>query len=232
MHFQTALPFLALFSSVFAAAIPDQSDNENYLARRAVSGKSTWYGGNVQGGTCSFSTYTLPAGLYSTAFSGQVWNKAANCGGCVKVTHAGKTITAMVVDKCNECDEGHLDLGPMAFAALDNPSKGIIDTSYEFVQCPKISGPLTIHTKSGVSPYWFSAQVVNANRRTSKMEVSTDGKTWKEAARTDYNFFEIPSGVRANSASIRVTSYTEDVVVVKNVPMQADKEVKATVNYK
>ena len=96
MHFQTALPFLALFSSAFAAAIPDQSDNESYLARRAVSGKSTWYGGNVQGGTCSFSTYTLPAGLYSTAFSGQVWNKAANCGGCVKVTHAGKTITAMV----------------------------------------------------------------------------------------------------------------------------------------
>ena len=81
MHFQSALPFLALFSSAFAAAIPDQSDNESYLARRAVSGKSTFYGGN---------------GLYGTAFSGQAWNKAANCGGCVKVSHGGKTITAMV----------------------------------------------------------------------------------------------------------------------------------------
>lgn len=232
MHFQTALPFLALFGSAFAAAIPDQSDNESYLARRAVSGKSTFYGGNVQGGTCSFSTYTLPSGLYGTAFSGQAWNKAANCGGCVKVTHGGKTITAMIVDKCPECDEGHLDLFQDAFTALDSPSKGIIDTSYEFVQCPKVSGPLTIHTKSGVSPYWFSAQVVNANRRTSKMEVSTDGKTWKEAARTDYNFFEIPSGVGANSASIRVTSASGDVIVVKDVPMQADKSVKASVNYK
>jgi len=96
MHFQSALPFLALFSSAFAAAIPEKSDNESYLARRAVSGKSTFYGGNVQGGTCSFSTYTLPAGLYGTAFSGQAWNNAANCGGCVKVTHGGKTITAMV----------------------------------------------------------------------------------------------------------------------------------------
>lgn len=232
MHFKSALPFLALFSSAFAAAIPDQSDNESYLARRAVSGKSTFYGGNVQGGTCSFSTYTLPAGLYGTAFSGQAWNNAANCGGCVKVSHGGKTITAMIVDKCPECDEGHLDLFQDAFTALDNPSKGIIDTSYEFVQCPKVSGPLTIHTKSGVSPYWFSAQVVNANRRTSKMEVSTDGKTWKEAARTDYNFFEIPSGVGANSASIRVTSASGDVIVVKDVPMQADKSVKASVNYK
>ena len=75
-------------------------------------------------------------------------------------------------------------------------------------------------------------EVVNANRRTLKMEVSTDGKTWKVAARTDYNFFEIPSGIGANSASIRVTSASGDVIVVKNVPMQADKSVKAAVNYK
>ena len=249
MHFQSALPFLALFSSAFAAAIPDQSDNESYLARRAVSGKSTFYGGNVQGGACSFSTYTLPAGLYGTAFSGQAWNNAANCGGCVKVTHGGKTITAMVrsslfrkleraltnlfqiVDKCPECDEGHLDLFQDAFTALDNASKGIIDTSYEFVQCPKVSGPLTIHTKSGVSPYWFSAQVVNANRRTAKLEVSTDGKTWKEAKRTDYNFFEIPSGVGAAKASVRVTSGDGKVVVVKDVAMTPDLSVQGPGNY-
>jgi hypothetical protein len=96
MLFNTLLPALALVSSSFAAAIPAQSDNANHLARRAVSGKSTFYGGNVQGGACSFSTYTLPAGLYGTAFSGQVWNKGANCGGCVKVSHAGKSVTAMV----------------------------------------------------------------------------------------------------------------------------------------
>ncbi len=60
--------------------------------------------------------------------------------------------------------------------------------------------------KSGVSQYWFSAQVVNASRRTAKMEVSTDqGKTWKAAQRTTYNFFEISSGVGASSAWIRVT---------------------------
>jgi expansin (peptidoglycan-binding protein) len=99
------------------------------------------------------------------------------------------------------------------------------------VDCPKVTGPLTIHTKSGVSQFWFSAQVVNANRRTSKMEVSTDGKTWKAAARTDYNFFEIPSGVGASSASIRVTSADGHVVVISDVPMQADKSVKASSNY-
>jgi hypothetical protein len=105
MHFSTtAIAVLATAAS--AAALPttnnannNQSANPSSLARRAVSGKSTFYGGNVQGGTCSFSTYKLPAGLYGTAFSGQVWNSAANCGGCVKVSHGGKSITAMVRKK-------------------------------------------------------------------------------------------------------------------------------------
>lgn len=99
MHFPTAIAVLATAAS--AAALPtannnNQTPNPSSLARRAVAGKSTFYGGNVQGGTCSFSTYKLPAGLYGTAFSGQVWDSAANCGGCVKVSHGGKSIVAMV----------------------------------------------------------------------------------------------------------------------------------------
>ena len=101
MHFPTAIAVLATAAS--AAALPttanNQSANPSSLARRAVAGKSTFYGGNVQGGTCSFSTYKLPAGLYGTAFSGQVWDSAANCGGCVKVSHGGKSIVAMVRKK-------------------------------------------------------------------------------------------------------------------------------------
>lgn len=98
MFFQTTLPILAAAGTAFAAAIPAQSPNNSFVARRAVSGQSTFYGGNVEGGTCSFSTYSLPSGLYGTAFSGQAWDNAANCGGCVEVTHGGKTVTAMVSD--------------------------------------------------------------------------------------------------------------------------------------
>lgn len=137
-----------------------------------------------------------------------------------------------IVDQCPECDEGHLDLFQDAFEALADKSEGIIDTSYEFVECPKVSGPLTIHTKSGVSEYWFSAQVVNANRRTSKLEVSTDGgSSWSEAERTEYNFFEISSGVGASSASIRVTSESGETVVVEGLKMEADQSTDAGSNY-
>lgn len=79
---------------------PDTSEGSTDLGGSAISGSSTWYGGNLAGGTCSFSTYTLPAGLYGTAFSGQVWNSAANCGACIEITGPTGTITAMVRPPC------------------------------------------------------------------------------------------------------------------------------------
>lgn len=95
-----------------------------------------------------------------------------------------------------------------------------------------MTGDLKIHMKSGVSQYWFSAQVVNAYRRTASMEVSTNqGSTWTTATRTTYNFFEISSGVGASSAWVRVTSHVGTQVVVKDVPMQGDAVVTAGSNY-
>ena len=63
----------------------------------STSGEATFYGGNLAGGTCSYSGYTLPSGLFGTAFSGAVWDNAAKCGACVAVTGPkGNTIKAMV----------------------------------------------------------------------------------------------------------------------------------------
>lgn len=104
--------------------------------------------------------------------------------------------------------------------------------NWNWVPCPHVSGPLSIHMKSGVSPYWFSAQVVNGKRRTRKLEVSTNqGKTWRSAQRTEYDFFEIESGVGASTAWIRATSVTGSKVVVKGVPMRGDAVKKAGKNY-
>lgn len=63
----------------------------------ALSGQATFYGGNVQGGACSFSTYTLPSSIYGTALSDSNWDNSANCGACVSVTGPdGTKVTAMV----------------------------------------------------------------------------------------------------------------------------------------
>lgn len=62
-----------------------------------VVGESTHYGGNLSGGTCSFTTLTLPQGMFGTAFSGQAWEESGVCGACLEVTGPnGNTIKAMV----------------------------------------------------------------------------------------------------------------------------------------
>lgn len=69
-------PLLALTASTLAAA-------------SSYTGQATFYSGNVQGGACSFSTYTLPSTPFSTALSDSNWDSSANCGACVSVTGPG-----------------------------------------------------------------------------------------------------------------------------------------------
>lgn len=94
---QTSAPAPAPAAPVPVANSNKEQSSPGAAAGPSVSGKSTFYGGNVSGGTCSFVGYTIPAGLYGTAFSGSAWNSAANCGACVRVTGPnGNSITAMV----------------------------------------------------------------------------------------------------------------------------------------
>lgn len=73
------------------------SISTNVLSAAAVSGTSTFYGGNLNGGMCSFTTMSsLPSGLYGTAFSGSAWNSAAECGSCLEVTGPNGKIKVMV----------------------------------------------------------------------------------------------------------------------------------------
>lgn len=79
----TILPLLALLPST----------------ARATSGTASFYGGNTQGGMCSFASYTLPSDIYGTALSSAFWEGSEACGACVSVTGpGGENITAMV---CN-----------------------------------------------------------------------------------------------------------------------------------
>ncbi|KAH1299827.1 hypothetical protein KXX11_006071 [Aspergillus fumigatus] len=195
------------------------------------SGKATFYGGNVSGGTCSFTGYTLPSGLFGTAYSGAAWNNAAECGACVSVTGPnGKTIKAMIVDQCPECEQDHLDLFQNAFTQLADVSKGIIPITWSFVPCG-ITTPLVLKNKEGTSPYWFSMQVMNANEPVAKLEVSTDGgKTWQGTTRTSYNFFEKSSGFGKDTVDVRVTGQSGATLTVTNVGTSSGSSVTAKSN--
>ncbi|KUJ14269.1 uncharacterized protein LY89DRAFT_649993 [Mollisia scopiformis] len=217
MHFTTAVAASAVLALATASSL---------------AGQATFYGGNVAGGACSFSTYTLPSGIFGTALSDSNWDTAANCGACVSVTGpSGNSITAMIVDECPGCGTNHLDLFPDAFAALANPTTGVIDVTWEYVDCP-ITSPLEVHNKEGVSAYWFSMQVVNANQAVSSLEVSTDGgSTWQSTTRQTYNFFEQSSGFGTTTVDIKVTSDSGDVVIVNNVDVSSGASTTASGNF-
>lgn len=85
----------SIFEMQFSSAV--QASAVLALTSRSLSGEATFYGGNTAGGTCSFSGYTLPSGIYGTALTSSSWDDAANCGACVAVTGpSGTVITAMV----------------------------------------------------------------------------------------------------------------------------------------
>ncbi|KAF4468779.1 Expansin 2 [Fusarium albosuccineum] len=228
---QTTLATSVAPTTPSASAEPETGSGESEdLGGSAKTGSSTFYGGNLEGGNCMFSTYTLPSGIYGTAFSGAVWDDAASCGACVEVTGPNGTITAMIVDQCPECEEGHLDLFPDAFTAVGG-TDGIVDTSYKFVTCG-ITTPLVLKNKEGTSSHWFSMLVQNHNEPVESLEVSTDGgSTWQTTERQDYNFFENSSGFGTDTVDVRVTSTTGKTVTVKNVGVEANSEYEASGNF-
>lgn len=224
-----ALAATLLSHTVLANPIPGTSPNP--LARRSNSGEATFYGGNLNGGMCSFSGYTLPSGIYGTALSDSNWATAGNCGACVKVTRGSTSITAMVVDQCPGCGTNHLDLFEDAFMKLGTASEGIIDVTWDIVKCG-ITTPITLKNKEGTSAYWFSMQVMNANERVKSLQVSTDGgSTWKDTTRTEYNFFENSSGFGTDTVAIKVTGVSGATIITKDVKVSGGVTKQAASNF-
>jgi expansin (peptidoglycan-binding protein) len=211
-----------------ASALPETTSTSPAGSKR---GDATFYGGNVSGGMCSFTGYTVPSSIYGTALSDSNWDDAAACGQCVSVTGpSGTKVTAMVVDQCPGCGSNHLDLFPDAFAKLADPSKGVISVSWDYVPCG-ITTPIVLKNKSGTSKYWFSMQVMNANVGVSKLEVSTDGgASWKATIRQPYNFFENSAGYGMDKVDVRVTGVNGKTVVVNGVSIASESTVTADGN--
>lgn len=220
-------------SAVASASATAQTADQGYSpSTGSKKGEATFYTPDLAGGMCSFKGYTLPSGMFGTALSDSNWEGGADCGVCVSVTGPkGNKITAMIVDQCPGCGPNHLDLFPDAFAKLDDPSKGIINVSWDIVPCG-ITTPITLKNKEGTSKYWFAMQVMNANLPITKLEVSIDGGvTWKPTTRKPYNFFEQESGFGTDTVDVKVTSSDGKSIIVNDVSIAASTTKAATSNF-
>ncbi|KAJ5991689.1 hypothetical protein N7451_007413 [Penicillium sp. IBT 35674x] len=218
-------------TTVSTAIASFSSSSSSSSSSSETAGTATYYGGNLSGGTCSFSDYTLPSSLFGTALSIDQWDDAANCGACVAVKGPnGKTIKAMIVDECPSCATNHFDLFEDAFGEIADISAGVVDIDWEFTSCD-LDGALKLRNKSGTSQYWFSMQVVNANEPVSALEASTDGgSTWISTTRTSYNYFEYTSGFGTDTVDVRVTGKSGNTVVVKSVSCSTTSDITADSN--
>jgi expansin (peptidoglycan-binding protein) len=132
---------------------------------------------------------------------------------------------------CPGCGTNHLDLFPTAFSALANPTVGVIDVTWKYVDCP-ITSALSLVNKDGVSAYYFAMQVVNSNKRVASLEVSTNGgSTWLSTVRQTYNFFDISSGTGTTTVDVKITSIDGDVLIIDSVKIAAGASTKASRNF-
>ena len=170
---------------------------------------------------------------YKLAISDTNWDTSMACGGCIQARGPrGNTITAMVADKCSGCGQNHLDLFPDAFAALDNPTRGIIPVTWDWITCP-VSESISLRAKEGASQWWFALQVLNSAVRVREMDVSTDrGTSWQETQRMDYDYFIKPGngGFGMQTVTVRVTGVNGKSLVVKNVDVNAGSATTAIGN--
>ena len=175
----------------------------------ADGGSSTTGGGEVPGygaepksgtashspndgtGACSFPPApTAPdvASMNDTDYAGSF-----ACGGCFRVKGARGEVTVRVVDRCVECEPGHLDLSDQAFAKVDDLEKGKVAVTYQAVPCP-VAGNIEYHFKEGSSRDWTAIQIRNHAVPIAKLEYKR-GDAFVELKRVDYNFFIEESGV-------------------------------------
>ncbi|KAK0648882.1 RlpA-like double-psi beta-barrel-protein domain-containing protein-containing protein [Cercophora newfieldiana] len=203
------------------------------LAQAAlIRGDATFTGSNVNGGTCSFVNYTLPAGVSGVGIGPPNWANGTKCGACLQVNGPRGSVKVMITDSCPSCAPNRLNLYEDAFRQIADPSDGIASVEFDIVSCG-IGSQLWVRNKVGTSRWFFSMQVMNANYPVTALHVSTDGgNRWEATVRRDYNFFEreASGGFGQDRVLVRVSCSNGRQVILPDVSMSEYSESRAPAN--
>lgn len=185
-----------------------------------VSGKATFYAADGSG-NCMFPP--APGDLMVAAMNELQYDGSRACGACVSVTGPKATIVVRIVDRCPECQEGHIDLSAEAFAKIADPAQGVVPITWSYVACA-VSGPIRYQFKDGSSQWWTAIQVRNARYAVDKLEVEQNG-AFAALPREMYNYFVSSGGLGPGPYTIRVTDVLGHVIEDAGIPLKVDQEV-------
>lgn len=165
-------------------------------------GVATYYDA-TGAGNCGFDP--SPNDLDVAAMDNPEWQNSAVCGACAEVTGPKGKVTVRIVDRCPECEKGHLDLSKQAFAKIADVAAGRVAITWSIVPC-NVSGPVAYYYKDGSSQYWTAIQVRNSRLPIKSLEWNKSG-TYVDVGRVDYNYFVQQSGVGTGPVKVRITAW-------------------------
>lgn len=186
----------------------------------------TYYAANGSG-ACSFDP---SSDLDVTALNAEEWRGSASCGACVDVRGPDGSVRVRIVDLCPECEAGHLDLSESAFAKVARPELGRVDVEWEVVSCDA-QGPMRYKYKDGSNQWWTAVQIRNHRVPIVSVAFSTDGASFSELARTDYNYFLTETGFGTEPVVLRITGSTGEVLEDELPAVSDSLEVEGTVQF-
>jgi expansin (peptidoglycan-binding protein) len=181
-------------------------------------GKATFYDAGDGDGACGFGP---ASSLMIGAMNETDYESAKACGATVLVRAAnGASVTVRITNLCPlPCARGQIDLSPQAFAKLADRSLGEIPITWKLLS-PATPDTMSIRYKTGSSQWWCGIQVINHRNPVARLSVRTGG-SWRQLARTGYNYFLSEHGDGCGG-SIRVTDIYGQQLTVTGIALSPD----------
>lgn len=158
------------------------------IKAETYNGQAT-YSVGLKTGTqnCSFK-WTVGTNRLLTGVSQTAYDNSKGCGGCIKVTGPnGNSIVVFVTDSGGSGENG-LNLSDDAFEQLADKSKGNIEVTWEWVECPVEDSDLKVVFSPDANDYYLALQVVDHKLRVEKMEMKINGE-YESLNRETHNYF-------------------------------------------
>jgi expansin len=176
-------------------------------------GVATYYDADGSG-NCSFDP--SPSDLMIAAMNDAEYQGSAVCGACAEVNGPQGNVRVRIVDRCPECQKGHLDLSQQAFERIAPLVDGRVPIQWRLVSC-EVSGPLSYRFKEGSSQWWTAVQVRNHRLPVVSVELGREG-AWTPLKRESYNYFVAEQG--AGPGKFRLRTHSSGGTVVEDELLQ------------
>jgi expansin len=186
------------------------------------AGTASFFTGAVPGHACGLGVYDANAMI--GAVSPVDFGAAAACGACVEVTNPKGSVRVQLVDRCEGCTAGDLDLSQAAYAQIAAVAMGTTKVTWRYVPC-ETSGPIRYYFAPASNPWWFAVQVRNSANAIASVEVLMPDETYVALARTGYNYFVIEEGLGDGPFTFRVRDVYGQEIIDNSVIMTPNIEV-------